>query len=375
VDGFGPGVDSGAIGISPFDAFAAVQSRNVDVKNCKINTPNNFGIAYGNVSGGTLSNNLFTNAWREAIGLECWGNTSAVEDIVVEGNILRMSSDPANHYIGSVGPAILVGGAGASYGGVTRRCLVKGNVITIDNPAGVLAYSGIVVVGGLSAAYAAEDIQIEGNTIYNAPANGIGIGSLGSVQQRIVSRGNTIINPNNVNNGYHGIFLRGATDCVFQGDVIVGNKHAYSVFEDIGSTGNTFLDIVPGTPVTGKFSRNSAGSTTIYRDATTNQIMGGHQFQESKLIANGAAATYTARANPNRGLYMLVTSSGAYAILAIVGTAVPVVIAKSIDVVVGATDPGTATAFSVYPVSSSAIAVTNRIGADHNVTLLSLNSN
>lgn len=375
VDGFGPGVTSGAMGISPFDAFAAVQSRNVIVKNCKINTPNNFGIAFGNVSGGSITKNLFTNAFREAIGLECWGNTSAVEDVVVSDNILRMDTQASNHVGGSIGPGILVGGAGASYGGVTRRCTVEGNIITVNNPAGVLDFSGIVVVGGTSAPYAAEDILIEGNTVFNAPAKGISVGSLGAVQRRVVSRNNTILNPNTSNNGYPAIYLRAGTDCTFQGDVVVGSLHSYAVYEDTGAIGNTFLDIVPGNPVTGTFFRNPAGTTTLYRDATTNQVVGGHEFQENRTINNNASATYTARTNPNRGIYMLVTSSGAYAILAVNGATVPVVIAKSIDVVVGATDPGTASAFNVYPASTSAIAVTNRIGAAHNVTLKSLNAN
>lgn len=373
VDGFCPVVDSGAIGISPFDEFAAVQSRNVAVKNCKINKPNNFGIAYGNVSGGTLSKNLFTDAWREAIGLECWGNSSAVEDIVVSENILRMSTSVANHHVGSIGPAILIGGAGQTYGGVTRRCKLKGNIITIDNPAGVQAYGGIFVIGGNADAYAAEDIELEGNSIYNAPAQAIGIGALGSVQRRIISRGNTIFNPNNSNNGYSAIHLRNAQDCVFQGDVVVGSKHVYSVFEDVGSTGNTFLDVVPGAPTTGKFYRSSSAS--IYRDPTGNQTLGGHQFQESKIIANGAAATFTARANPNRGLYSIVTSSGAYAILCFNSTFAPVVIAKSVDMAVGATDLGTAASFSIYPAGPSTVAVTNRNGAAQNVTILSLNAN
>lgn len=138
---------------------------------------------------------------------------------------------------------------------------------------------------------------------------------------------------------------------------------------------NTFLDVIPGTPVSGTFRRNPASGSSVYRDPTTNQVLGGRQFQESKNIPNGTAATFSARSTPNRGLYLLVTSSGAYAILAVSGTAIPIVIAKSIDVSVGATDPGTAAAFSVYPVSASAIAVTNRIGAVHNVTLLSLSSN
>lgn len=373
IDGVGVG---GAMGISPFDEFAAVQSRNVDIKNCRINTPNNFGIAFGNVSGGTITNNLFSDAYREAIGLECWGNTSAVEDVVVSGNILRMNTRAGNHVGGSVGPAILVGGAGHSYGGVTRRCKLANNVITIDNVAGLTSYGGIFVIGGTADAYAAEDIDIVDNTVYNAPAQGMNFGALGSFTRRVTTRGNRLINPNNANTTYSAIQLRNAQDCVMVGDVIIGNKHVYSVFEDVSSSGNTFLDIIPGTPTTDKLLRNGvAAVAAIYRDPTTNQVLGGRQFQESKSIANNATVTYTPRTNPNRGLYMLVASNGAYAILSIVSTAVPVVIAKSIDVVVGATDPGNAGAFSVFPFNSTSISVTNRIGASHNVTLLSLNAN
>lgn len=260
VDGFCPGVNSGAIGISPFDEFAAVQSRNVSVKNCRINRSNNFGIAFGNVSRGTLSKNIFTDAWREAIGLECWGNSSVVEDILVSENMLHMSTSLSNHHGGSIGPAILVGGAGQSYGGATRRCVLKGNIITIDNPEDMQAYNGIVIVGGNSDAYAAEDIELEDNSIYSAPAQAISIGALGSVQRRITSRGNKIVNPNGSDKGYSAIQLRNAQDCLFQGDVIVGSKHAYAVFEDVGSMDNKYIDIVPGAPIVGKFHRSSAVS-------------------------------------------------------------------------------------------------------------------
>ncbi|MNF89709.1 hypothetical protein D3C84_722450 [compost metagenome] len=293
---------------------------------------------------------------------------------MVSGNILRMSTDASNHVGGSVGPGILVGGAGASYAGLTRRCTLTGNIITIDNPAAITGYTGLSVVGGPSALYAAEDILLEGNTIYNAPGNGIQIGTLGAVQRRVISRGNNILNPNSGPAGTSSaIHLRNAQDCVFQGDVIVGSTHVYSVFEDVGSSGNTLLDVTPGTPTTAKFFRTSA--TSIYRDATTNQVIGGHLLQENIPIANGATAAYTARTNPNRGIYLLTTNSGSYAILVINSTAVPVVIAKSADVVVGATDPGTAGAFSVFPTSNTTISVTNRIGSTRDVTLLSLNAN
>ncbi|MCH4880163.1 right-handed parallel beta-helix repeat-containing protein [Pseudomonas sp. TMW22090] len=378
--GFRPGVDSGAMGISPFNDFATIQSKNVDVKNCKIYQPNNFGIAFGNVSGGTLYKNLFTDAWREAIGLETWGATSAVEDVVVSKNILRMSTDPANHHIGSVGPAILVGGAGLAYGGVTRRCLLDHNIITIANPANQPNYGGIVVIGGPTDATAAEDIVLDTNTIYNAPSYGIGVGAAGSFQRRVISRNNNIINPNSSNGTgaiNSAIYLKSASGCSFIGDIVTGSKHRYVAYEDDGAVDNTFLDIIPGSPVTGKFRRNQVSSTSVYRDPTSNQVIGGKSIQDSLNLLNGASGIFTARSNPNRGLYLVICSSGAYAIICMVGTAAPTVIAKSADVVVAATDTGTASALTLYPSSVSQLGVTNRLGAagsNQTVAILSLNA-
>lgn len=374
VFGFRPEVTSGAMGISPFNEFATIQSKNVDVMNCKIVQPNNFGIAYGNVSGGTLTKNLFTDAWREAIGLETWGETSVVEDIVASHNILRMSTRPGNHVGGSVGPAVLVGGAGASYAGLTRRCTLSHNIISIDNAGGLPDYRGIVAVGGLTEATAVEDITLDTNTIHGAVGSGIAYGAAGSVTRRIHSRNNDIHNPNTgLNTGARGSALnvRYATDCTSKGDTVTGNTHTYAVYEDVGSLRNKFTEVDCGSPTVGVFHRNS--DTSIFTKVGADQSTGGARFQEFVTIAAGQTVALSNRANPNRGSYRFEFSSGAYAHIHVVGAIAPVVISKSGDVYVAAVDSeANAQAFTIFPISNAALAVTNRTALDRTFVVESL---
>lgn len=372
--GFRPEVTSGAMGISPFNEFATIQSKNVDVMNCKIVQPNNFGIAYGNVSGGTLTKNLFTDAWREAIGLETWGETSVVEDIVASHNILRMSTRPGNHVKGSVGPAVLVGGAGASYAGLTRRCTLSHNIISIDNAGGLSDYRGIVAVGGLTEATAVEDITLDTNTIHGAVGSGIAYGAAGSVTRRIHSRNNDIHNPNTgLNTGARGSALnvRYATDCTSKGDTVTGSTHTYAVYEDVGSLRNKFTEVDCGSPTVGVFHRNS--DTSIFTKVGADQSTGGARFQEFVTIAAGQTVALSNRANPNRGSYRFEFSSGSYAHIHVVGAIAPVVISKSGDVYVAAADSEANTqAFTIFPISNAALAVTNRTALDRTFVVESL---
>lgn len=372
--GFRPEVTSGAMGISPFNEFATIQSKNVDVKNCHIYQPNNFGIAYGNVSGGTLTKNLFTDAWREVIGLETWGKTSVVEDIVASHNILRMSTRPGNHVGGSVGPAILVGGAGWEYAGLTRRCTIAHNIITIDNAGNQPEYRGIVAVGGLTDASAVEDILFDTNLIYGAPSCGLAHGAAGSVTRRIHSRNNYLFTPNtSLNTGAKGaaINLRYATDCTSKGDTISGSIHTYAVYEDDGSLRNKFTDVDCGTPTVGMFRRNS--DTSRFSMVGVEQSTGGARFQEFVTIAAGQTVALSNRANPNRGTYRFEFSSGAYAHIHVVGDIAPVVLSKSVDVYVALVDSEANTqAFTIFPISNAALAITNRTGVSRTLVVESL---
>ncbi|MBK5002953.1 right-handed parallel beta-helix repeat-containing protein [Pseudomonas sp. S31] len=372
IQGFYTGQEGGALGISPFNSWATNRSRRVRVVNCTIRQPNNFGIAFGNVDGGVIQDNFFEDSWREAIGLECWGATSVVQNVTVSGNTLRMSTAATNHTGGSVGPAILIGGAGASYAGWTRNCIITNNNIYITDALATLDYRGIMVVGGLTTSVPAEDILIADNVIMGAPAAGIYLGGNGTITRRVVVKDNILTSPVAAGAGTaSAVTLRSATDCVIDGNIIVGSNHSYAFSEEGGSLRNIFLNNAPGNPITGQFLRVSI--TSIFR-GVTDQSIGGHTFQETISVANNATGTFSARSNPNRGLWFFVSDTGSYALLSIIGTAVPVVIAKSADVVVGAVDPGTASAFNIFPANATTLSVTNRVGSTRTVYAKSLSA-
>ncbi len=362
VFGFGPGVDSGAMGISPFNVYASIQSSNVLIKNCIITRCNNFGIAFGNVKGGKIIQNTFYDCWREAIGLEAWGaGVGVIEGCYVAFNTLYMSTSAANHFVGSIGPAILIGGAGAASGGKVVGNTITQNVVIIEDPVGQPTYFGISIVGAPTQEAAGNIVSQ--NVIINSPAAGLTVGTLGVITRENVITDNILINPCTAS-GAGALIARGAVGNVMTGNKISGSAHSVAVDEQIGSLLNMFLDNYSNSH-TGAYSTLNPNSGSAIRDPRVAQLAGGVMAQEKFNLANGGSASTRSRGvNPERSL-MLISSNfgGNYALILMIGSFAPTVISKSSDVIVGATDAGTPAALTLFPSTQTTLGLVNRLGS------------
>lgn len=381
VKGFVSGVTSGAMGISPFDNFAQIQSKNVIVKNCKIDTSNNFGIAFGNVINGQIINNTFINCWREAVGLEAWGDGTisgpnplgtlgVVENCIASGNTIFANTDAANHTGGTNGPAILVGGA-TSLGRVTG-CVISGNTIIISNPSALTDYHGIGIVG--SATQVTSACVISDNTIMSAPGRGINTGALGQITNNLSIQGNVILNSNSSSSTNPAIFIRNTTDSQVSDNKVIGTLHTYGIEESTGSDRNIFKDNDMSSGTLGAFLQT--GVTSVFRGSRGLHSEGGRIIQEQFTVLDDGTAISKPRAispNNNRTICFITSSLGGnYAILLFNGTSAPIVISKSVDVVTGATNPDTDDALNVYPQDSQRIAIKNRLGSTRDIYVMTV---
>ncbi|MDF2718798.1 MAG: Pectate lyase superfamily protein [Paenibacillus sp.] len=364
--------ESGALGVSVFNAYATIQSQDVIVEGCRIEQSNNFGIAFGNVKEGTIANNVFIDCYRECIGLEAWGdgtpaylNTHGiVENVTVVGNTVHASENPANHIGGSVGPAVYVGGAS---GGTVRNCVVTGNTIRVSDNVSA-NYYGITVTGAPTKP--CEGITISDNSVYNASGAGIYAGVLGCITRQLKISGNMIMNPG-VSGSKAAILLRNVTDSVVSDNKVIGTTHSYAFEEQVGCDRNmvTTNHFAPGTLGV----VNLAGANSSYFSSSHFTTYGGKKFMESYLVADDASIVLKSRGNPQRGIFMIASDYGGnYAIIVANGAGAPIVISKSADTQVGATNPDVDGALNIYPNNAAELVVKNRLGSARNITIDSL---
>lgn len=364
--------ESGALGVSVFNSYATIQSQDVVVEGCRIEQSNNFGIAFGNVKEGTIANNMFIDCYRECIGLEPWGdgtpaflNTHGiVENVSVVGNTIHASEHPDNHILGSVGPALYVGGAS---GGTLRNCVVTGNTIRMsDNVSS--NYYGITITGAPTKH--CEGVIISDNSIYNASGAGIYAGVLGSVTRDIKISGNLIHNPS-VSGSRPAILFRNVTDSVVSDNKVTGSTHSYAFEEQVGCDRNlvTTNHFAPGTSGVATL----VGAHSSYFASSHFSTFGGKKVLESYVLADDETVVLKSRGNPQRGIFMIASDYGGnYAILVANGASAPIVIAKSGDTQVEATNPDVDGALNVYPTGASGLAVKNRLGSTRTITIDSL---
>jgi len=364
--------ESGALGVSVFNSYATIQSQDVVVEGCRIEQSNNFGIAFGNVKEGTIANNMFIDCYRECIGLEPWGdgtpaflNTHGiVENVSVVGNTIHASERPDNHILGSVGPALYVGGAS---GGTLRNCVVTGNTIRISDNVSE-NYYGITITGAPTKP--CEGVIISDNSIYNASGAGIYAGVLGSVTRDIKVSGNLIHNPG-VSGSKAAILFRNVTDSVVSDNKVIGTLHSYAYEEQVGCDRNlvTTNQFAPGTQGTVTL----VGAQSAYFSSSHISTFGGKKVMESYMLEDDETVMLKSRGNPQRGIFMIASDYGGnYAIVVANGASAPIVIAKSADTQVGATNPDVDGALNIYATGSSGLAVKNRLGSTRTITIDSL---
>lgn len=357
----------GAIAISGFDGFAVNQSVNVKVTNCYLEESNNFGIAFGNVKGGLIANNTFINCYRELIGLEAYGASGVVEDVTVTGNVLMADESAGYHQGGSVGPALLVGGATSL--GTVRNCTVTGNVIHLRNSVASSTYAGINLTGGTS--NPVEDCLISNNTIYTPSGAGIFAGALGQVTRNCTIDGNHIYGANTASGGTaSAIVLRNATGFTVQNNRVRGSTHAYALLEETGANTNHWLDNDVDAGTSGTVTLIGAASTC--RLATSVLALGGVMLQDTLAIASEATGTFTVRGANQRGIFLISSNFGGnYAIVVMNSTGAPTVISKSTDFATGATNPDTPGAANLWPASSTTLSIKNRLGSERTFVVTS----
>jgi len=372
-----PTVTSGAIGFSPFDTFADIESRNVLVTGCHIEKCNNFGIAFGHVKNGIIKGCTFIDCFREAIGIEGYDSAPGTapekgnENITVIGNTLIMTEN-SNRFGGSDGPAMLIGGSTSE--GYVRNVVVAGNTIIGSEVVSGQAYNGIMVNGG--ATLWTEDVTIIGNTIKNMNGRGIAVGSAGALTKNVIIKGNKIKDVNlggNASPSGSAIGLRSTSGCIVRGNAVNGTTHTHIVEETSGADSNSIHGNDGDDGTSGRIVLVGANSSAS--EPKTYQSIGpGVMYLETVTIADESTYTFRARGANNRALYFLSTSFGdtTQGIFSVNGTGAPLDLASGAAVSYGATNPDILGAVNVWPASSTTISIKNRLGSARQFTLASI---
>ncbi len=248
-----PTVTSGALGVSAFDSFADIQSENVRVENLVIEKSNNFGIAFGYVKNGIIDKINLIDCFREGIGIEGFdalpsdGTPKGNEGITVS-NITMIVTEDSNHFGGSNGPAVVIGGSNSK--GYTRDVTCSNITIIGTETVASQGYIGVLVDGG--AVLATEDISISGVTVKNMNGPGVQVGAAGHITRDVTLSDIKVIDCNQgVNSSPSGaaVELRNATDCLVYGITAKGSNHTHIVEETSGSDNNVIYGLKgdPGT--------------------------------------------------------------------------------------------------------------------------------
>lgn len=373
-----PTIACGAVGFSPFDTFAQIQSENVSVTNLYLEASNNFGLAFGNVRGGTISGISSRNCFREVIGLEAWGDGTVsagnplgtlgiVEDIVVSDSSLNCTQDPAYHFGGSVGPVMLIGGA--TSGGATRNCQISGMTISVKDIIPGSGFDAVALTG--SPIQPLENINITDMIVRGAPRHGVAIGAVGQVTRNCSLSDIKIYDANSgVTSSGSAIRVGNATGIDTDNIRVKGTKHLYAIEEASGANGNTYTDLLadPGTSGNVKL----VGATSKYSLKGVNQGRGGEVIVESAGVEDDGVYTFSARGLNGRASYRIRGNFGLndYASFSVNGNTISA-ISIGTDVRIGVTNPDVDTALNVY-LTGSLVTIKNRLGSARSFVLESV---
>lgn len=218
----------GALGISAFDEYAKYPSENITVRNSYFYYTGNFGIQYGNVKNGVITNNKFSNGYREIIGVEPYGEKGLAQDIIITNNFIWNKDVTYNGT--PTGKLIITD----SSGGVAKEILVKNNVIQEEIDMGN-NLPGIAV-------YGSEKVEVINNTISNIGGIGIMITSTyGKAAEKILIKGNKVINCS-LRGAYGGIKLKDTFETIISENYVYGSEHSYDILEEGTSEKNRFLN-------------------------------------------------------------------------------------------------------------------------------------
>jgi hypothetical protein len=362
-----PTISSGAVAFSAFGGFEAVQSKNVFVENVYLEASNNFGIAFGNVSGGRITGTRAKNCYRELIGLEAYGVGSVIENVIVDNNILVASENPLYHFGGSVGPIMVVGCAGLT--GTVRNCQILNNTFILTEPIVASVYAGaLVVVGGPTDPV--EDCVFDNLSFYSLPYYSVSLGVLGSITRNCTFSNISVFN-NGGSTAGPAITLRQATGHEFDGIRVKGTTHTYAVLETTGADSNTYMNVRADAGTTGNVLL--VGASSKYSMLGPVQAKSGSIVTESVLLADGATYTFSIRGTVGRAMCFLMTDFGpnTAAVFSTTSAVVPTTIFLGTDSRIGLADPNVAGALNIF-MSTSAVSVHNRLGSARNVVLHSV---
>jgi hypothetical protein len=181
----------------------------------------NFGVHFGFVDGGIMSNNNAYSADREVFGVEPDPNTSATNVVISNNSIVGTAKVRGT----CTGLIILTTTSGGSFDGIT----VTGNVMRqpfksdTSNP-------GITVLGG-------NAVNVVGNTIHAMDGPGIVVGSP-EIATTGVSLTSNAIHDCGRSGGWPGIKLSNAHHCNVTSNYVHGPSHTQSVAETDGAGEN-----------------------------------------------------------------------------------------------------------------------------------------
>lgn len=374
-----PTIACGAVGFSPFDTFAQIQSENVNVTNLYLEASNNFGVAFGNVRGGTISRISSRNCFREVIGLEAWGDGTVsagnplgtlgiVEGIVVSDSSLNCTQNPAYHFGGSVGPVMLIGGA--TSGGIVRDCRVSNMVIAVKDVIPGSGFDAVALTG--SPSQPLEDVSMSGMIIRSAPRHGISIGAIGQITRKCSLSDIKVYDPGAGGAASAGSAIRvgNATGIDVDNFRVRGSKHLYAVEEASGSNDNNFTNLLADAGTAGVVKL--VGTTSKYSLKGTVQGRGGEFITESAGVADDGVFTFSARGLNGRATYKIRGNYGLndYAEFTVDGINIASINIGS-DVRIGAINPDVDTALNIYLVGGL-VTIKNRLGSPRSFILESI---
>lgn len=373
-----PTIACGAVGFSAFDTFAQIPSENVNVTNLYLEASNNFGVAFGNVRGGTISGISSRNCFREVIGLEAWGDGTVsagnplgtlgiVEDIVVSDSSLNCTQDPAYHFGGSVGPVMLIGGA--TSGGATRNCQISGMTISVKDIIPSSGFDAVALTG--SPIQPLENINVTDMIIRGAPRHGVSIGAVGQVTRNCSLSDIKVYDANSgVTSSGSAIRVSNATGIDTDNIRVRGTRHLYAIEEASGANGNTYTDLLADPGASGNVKL--VGATSKYSLKGVNQGRGGEVIVESAGVEDDGIYTFSARGLNGRASYRIRGNFGLndYASFSVNGNTISA-ISIGTDVRIGVTNPDVDTALNVY-LTGSLVTIKNRLGSARSFVLESV---
>ncbi len=216
-----PSEASGCISISGVGPRTRLLSRNVRIVNCVLSDTENFGMHFGYVDGGVMSNNTANNAGREVFGVEPDPGVSST-NVVISGNSILGTSRINGSTTGLI---IVTTASGGSVSGVS----ISGNVMRQSSISDT-RNPGISVLG-------ATAVTVTGNTIHDMDGSGIAIGNGDIPTSGVLAAGNMIYNCGRTD-GQAGICLRNARNCAVSGNYVYSSSAYPSVAEEAGSAQN-----------------------------------------------------------------------------------------------------------------------------------------